>query len=127
MIDSLHRWWTRRFPNWLRWVPGRQGNGYYKMLLLQSKLPIPFDWYLISFPQRAFIEEHVDEVEGDFKHWRMNITLKQCVRGGKFRCEDAYVKTPLFDVFRPDIMEHSLQRVDDGHRLVLSIGWLTKG
>ena len=124
MLTQIKAWWHKRLL--FRWERGRQGGGYKKMLLMCSQWPMPFDWYLIKFPRGSFIDEHLDEVEGDFKHWRLNITLKRCARGGKFRCAESYINMPLIALFRPDIMEHSVQRIDDGTRYVLSIGWLTK-
>jgi len=36
---------------WLRWVHGRQGTGYDKLLLLVTPFPIPMDVYLSAIPK----------------------------------------------------------------------------
>jgi hypothetical protein len=36
---------------WLTWQRGRQGTGYDKMLLATARWPLPFDCYLLRYPQ----------------------------------------------------------------------------
>lgn len=42
-----------------RWDKGRQGTGYDKMLLITS-YPVPFDSYIIRYPEGSEIPPHID-------------------------------------------------------------------
>ena len=112
--------------NVLKWEIGRQVSGYSKMLILTGKFPIPFDMYLLKFPQGSFIKEHVDAVQEGYKHFRLNIILKKSKSGGIFKAEKNIFETSRIKFFRPDIYKHSVSKVDSGYRLVLSIGFLIK-
>lgn len=101
---------------WLQWLPGRQGTGYRKLLLFQSKR-FYFDAYLIDYSPETYIPTHTDPFPGR-RHFRLNITLFG---------EDAFRGTAIFatkriKLFRPDIAPHSVERVSK-RRMVLSIGW----
>ncbi len=116
--------------NWLndafRWRSGRQGTGYDKMLLMQGRLPLPFDFYLLRFPCGTEIGPHTDRVEsGD--HYRLNLILKPAHRGGEFRCADPIFANRRIKLFRPDRSEHSVTRIEVGTRYVLSLGWVLRG
>src|SRR3982750_3791869 len=67
--------------NWLRWQRGRQGTGYDKLLLVANPLLIPFDLYLLRFPDGTEIPPHKDPVTGK-RHYRLNIILKRPRAGG---------------------------------------------
>lgn len=43
-----------------RWQRGRQGSGYDKMLLLTARWPLPFDSYLIRYPEGSAIPPHTE-------------------------------------------------------------------
>lgn len=93
------------FETAFRWQRGRQGTGYDKMLLATARWPIPFDSYLIRYPEGSAIPPHTDPVSNG-RHFRLNIVLKSPKAGGEFIC-----KTPIFEsqrvkVFRPDACEH---------------------
>jgi hypothetical protein len=47
---------------WLRWQKGRQNSGYDKLLLAAVPFPIPFDRYLLRFPEGSQIPPHRDPV-----------------------------------------------------------------
>jgi len=108
-----------------RWQRGRQLSGYDKMLLLQSLWPIPFDCYLLRFPEGAEIAPHVDKVSHG-KHYRLNIVVKRAKSGGEFVCKTPIFTSTRIKYFRPDVCEHSVTRVTEGSRYVLSIGWIRK-
>jgi hypothetical protein len=57
-----------------RWQRGRQGTGYDKMLLATASWPIPFDSYLIRYPDGSEIPPHTDPVSTG-RHYRLNIGL----------------------------------------------------
>jgi hypothetical protein len=108
-----------------RWQRGRQGTGYDKMLLLTAPWPIPFDSYLIRYPDGSEIPPHRDPVTNG-KHYRLNVVLKAPRSGGDFVCAAPIFETKRVKFFRPDVSEHSVTRVSGGSRYVLSIGWLRR-
>lgn len=109
-----------------KWQTGRKSSGYSKMLLATGRLPIPFDFYLLKFPFGSFINEHVDKPEDGYRHYRINIILKKSKKGGEFNCAKTIFSTKRVKFFRPDISKHSVSKVEDGFRLVISFGFLLK-
>lgn len=108
--------------NWLKWRKGRQDSGYEKMLLAAFPKLIPFDLWLLRYPEGSEIDWHDDEVDGK-AHFRLNIELSKPDEGGKF--ESAL--PPLMSVgratlFRPDDNWHRVTQIKRGSRLVLSVG-----
>lgn len=108
------------------WKQGRQSSGYSKISLLESMWPIPFDLYLLKFPEGSQIPEHVDKVDEGFRHYRLNIILKKSLSGGEFMAEQSIINWSRFKFFRPDISKHSVTKVVGGSRYVLSFGFLLK-
>jgi hypothetical protein len=106
-----------------RWQRGRQGTGYDRMLLLTAPWPIPFDSYLIRYPDGSEIPPHTDPVQ-DKRHYRLNIILKSPRAGGEFVCAAPLFERRRIKLFRPDVCAHSVTRVQGGGRYVLSIGWV---
>jgi len=112
------------------WTEGRQGSGYFKMLLGESRIPLPFDIYLLKFPKGSEIVEHTDPIKEGKRHYRFNIVLKKAKEGGIFRIDSAiskrrvFLNTPRLHFFRPDVDKHHVTKVESGTRYVLSIGWL---
>jgi hypothetical protein len=119
-VSLLRNYLSRAF----RWQRGRQETGYDKMLLLTASWPLPFDTYLIRYPEGAEIPAHVDQVKSG-KHYRLNLILKSPKSGGEFICKDPLFATSRIKFFRPDISEHSVTRVNGGSRYVFSLGWVT--
>ncbi len=109
--------------NAFRWRRGRQGTGYDKMLLLTAPWPIPFDTYLLRYPEGTEIPPHRDPVENR-RHYRLNIVLKSPRSGGEFVCAAPIFESRRIKFFRPDQCEHSVTRVVGGSRYVFSLGWL---
>lgn len=93
------------------------------MLLLQSMWPLPFDAYLLRFPEGSEIRPHTDPVSGG-RHYRLNIVVKKAQAGGEFICASPIFETTRIKFFRPDACEHSVFRVSKGSRYVFSIGWV---
>jgi hypothetical protein len=118
---------TRPFRSFLarafRWQRGRQGTGYDKMLLLTAPWPIPFDSYLIRYPEGTAIPAHTDPVQSG-RHYRLNVILKSPQSGGEFLCVNPIYASSRIKFFRPDTCEHSVTRVVGGSRYVLSVGWV---
>jgi hypothetical protein len=106
-----------------RWQRGRQGTGYDKMLLLTAPWPIPFDSYLLRYPDGCEVPPHTDGVKTG-RHYRLNFILKSPRSGGEFICSAPLFSTRRIKFFRPDACEHSVSRVVGGSRYVLSLGWV---
>lgn len=108
--------------NWLRWRSGRQNSGYYKMLLFSFWR---FDCYLLKFTEGSSIKSHVDPVPG-YKHYRLNILLKNAEDGGDFVCDSPLIlNTKRVKFFRSDLVLHSVTKIVKGSRYVLSFGFCT--
>ena len=106
----------------LKWQEGRQGGGYLKLPIVMTRFPIPWDLHVLKIPKGSVIKEHTDPVPG-YNMYRINVILKQPKAGGEFKCANTLINWPRLKYFRPDIEPHSVTRVEDGERLVLSIGW----
>ena len=108
-----------------RWQRGRQASGYDKMLLLTLPWPLPFDSYLIRYPEGSGVPPHTDPASHG-RHYRLNIILKSPRSGGEFICANPIYSSKRIKLFRPDICEHSVTPVCGGSRYVLSIGWVLR-
>ncbi|OUL56381.1 hypothetical protein [Pseudoalteromonas ulvae] len=106
-----------------RWQTGRQGTGYEKMLLGTAKWPIKFDLYLLKFPEGCEVPPHTDKVQCG-RHYRLNVVLKAAKSGGDFICDSSIINTRRIKLFRPDLCEHSVTKVESGNRYVFSLGWV---
>jgi hypothetical protein len=114
------------FKKWLRWDKGRQKTGYDKMLLLANPILLPFDCYLLHFPEGSGIPPHRDPVKSG-RHFRLNFVIKRSPRGGEFVCDQPIFQSKRLNLFRSDRCTHSVTTVEGGSRYVLSIGWVLKG
>lgn len=104
----------------MRWVPGRQGSGYFKFLLFAFAFPLfGVDAYILKYPRSSYIKAHLDPVRG--KHYRLNIVLKKAEVGGLFYKNGAF-HSGRINFFRPDRETHGVSQVGLGTRYVLSIG-----
>ncbi len=106
---------------WLKWQKGRLETGYEKMLLLACRFILPFDFYLLRYKPGAWIPPHTDKIS-DKRHYRLNFVIKKAKKGGIFICENPIFETKRIKFFRPDLSVHSLTRINEGTRYVLSIG-----
>ena len=109
----------------MNWIEGRQGGGYHKLKLLESKR-FKFDVYLLKFDPLSDIHAHKDECPDGYSHHRLNVVLKKA--SGKFWTEDKECYwTNRIHKFMPSEVVHGMDR---GTRSItgywLSIGWLRK-
>jgi hypothetical protein len=126
--------WTFSFyfpmrENFLVWKEGRQGSGYWKLKLLESKL-LKFDLYILKFPTGSYIDWHRDPAVEGHKHWRLNWIFWKG-KGGQFEAEpcdpkDYPISKPRLNMFRPDKVLHCVSKIESSTRYVFSLGWLTK-
>jgi hypothetical protein len=103
----------------VKWVKGRQGTGYERFTLFNLGV---CDMHILRYKKGTHIPPHKDVVP-HWKHFRINIIFKKAV-GGSFICPDAHINWSRLKLFRNDIHEHSVNRVEDKTRYVLSIGFL---
>jgi len=109
----------------IRWQPGRQGTGYFKLKLLESQR-LQFDCYILKYPSGEMVPSHKDRVATGWRHFRLNIVLKKAIEGGFFYYSNSrtwHVGRRVV-LFRPDITLHRVSEIKKGTRYVLSIGWL---
>lgn len=99
-------------------IEGRQNTGYQKLCLINFWF---FDMYLLKYPTGSSIPKHTDPVPGK-RHWRLNYELRKARRGGNFNCSGNYFRLGRLYVFRSDILQHEVSTIQEGSRLVLSIG-----
>jgi hypothetical protein len=105
------------------WEGGRQQSGYGKMLIAESaNYLLPFDIYLLKYPEGSEIPEHTDPVPKR-RHVRINLVLKKAKRGGMFSCTDAIFGSKRLNIFFSD-RPHQVSKIEEGSRLILSIGML---
>ena len=115
MATTIRDYFAKAF----RWQRGRQGTGDDKMLLLTAPWPIPFDSYLIRYPEGSEIPPHTDPVASG-RHYRLNLILKSPRAGGEFDALQACAQfhslvsasRPIFD------SDHSLELIDGRHPLL---------
>lgn len=112
----------------IKWEAGRQGTGYLKFKICESKL-FKFEVYILKYPTGSSIDFHKDPCPVGYEHHRLNLVLKKA-QGGIFAIRQ-YDRIDIFPldrliIFRPDLIEHSVTKVRSGTRYVLSIGWLRK-
>jgi hypothetical protein len=118
MIEFRKYW-----RHWLRWEYGRQNTGFAQLLLFINPFLIPFNCYLLRFPEGSHIPPHRDPVKSG-RHFRLNIIVKLSPSGGEFVCADPIFQTRRLKLFRSDVSTHSVTRVLGGSRYVISIGWI---
>lgn len=113
------------------WEAGRQGGGYEKMKLFESRR-FKFDLYLLRYREGSEVKPHTDPAKNGYKHFRLNLILKEAEEGGRFLIsppmlvEKVGLNFRRLKLFRPDIQKHAVTQVLKGTRLVLSLGWLRK-
>jgi len=115
-ISSMLKRWLESLP----WQDGRQGTGYKKIRMFESKR-LRADCYLLYYPTGTEIPVHVDRVLGN--HYRLNIILKQAKAGGEFQCAKNICSFWRIRFFRSDF-GHSVSKITSGYRLLLSFGWV---
>lgn len=85
--------------------------------------------YLLRMEEGAVLPFHTDSVKGGGLHVRVNVLIRPARDGGEFLYREQggpsqTVSLSIGDamIFRPDITEHAVSKVEQGTRLVLSVG-----
>lgn len=103
-----------------KWIQGRQNTGYYKMPIWVSKY-FKFDVYLLKFEEGVAVPWHKDPVALG-RHFRLNVYLNK-IEGGKLLLRGpSILNNRLFHLFRPDIVEHAMTKIESGTLYMLSVG-----
>lgn len=102
---------------------GRQKSGYDVLLLITNSFLFQFDCYIIRYREGSHVPPHRDPNPAG-KHYRLNIVIKRARKGGEFQCDQTIFQSNRIKLFRPDLYKHSVSKVEEGSRYVLSIGWL---
>lgn len=110
-----------------KWEKGRQGTGYFKLKLFESKV-FKFDVYLLKFPVGCEVPWHLDPTIPGYAHYRRNFTLNPQLDGGEVLVMDniGHYHYPGSNKFRPDVQKHKMTKVMFKPMYMLSIGWLSK-
>lgn len=115
------------------WVDGRQNSGYSKSELeitwpVRRALnimgdPWLYDAYLLRYPPGSEIKPHVDPSIPGLCHIRLNVLIKYGI-GGTLNLNGVDIRIQPGDayIFRPDVVTHSVSKVIQDTRLMLSIG-----
>ena len=101
----------------MKWESGRQdATSSIKKLKIWSRWNT--DCYLLKFPKGCEVDNHTDPVEGK-RHYRLNITIYG--KWNFFKGIYGHIRSMgSFDFFRPDIIEHSANVIED--TMVISFG-----
>lgn len=82
--------------------------------------------YLVRYPQGHKVVPHIDMISGG-RLYKLNCVLSKPKAGGEFVCEKNIFN--LFGrvyLFRPDLYQHRVSRIELGNRWLLSFA-LTSG
>lgn len=91
-------------------------------ILLQSKR---LNIYLVRYPQGHKVGPHLDMI-ADGRLYKLNCVLAKPKAGGEFLCEKNIFN--LFGrviLFRPDLYQHRVSRIEKGSRWLLSFALTT--
>ncbi len=113
---------SRLIPRF-KWMEGRQKSSYSKMLFGQGH---DWDLWLLRFNDGSHVPEHTDPVKDNEKHYRLNIVIKSA-SGGFFDGKSFFNLFNRIIFFRPDIWPHSMTKIYNGNRYMLSFGFVLKG
>lgn len=76
--------------------------------------------YLVRYPAGHSVFPHVDMVSGG-RLYKLNVVLVKPEAGGEFVCERTiFDLMGRFVLFRPDLHEHRVTRIERGRRWLLS-------
>ncbi|WP_166254977.1 2OG-Fe(II) oxygenase [Marinobacter salicampi] len=92
-------------------------------ILLHSRF---LNAYLVRYPEGHKVVPHVDMVSGG-RLYKLNCVLAKPRSGGEFICEKNIFN--LFGrviLFRPDLHQHRVSRIERGNRWLLSFAFTTQ-
>lgn len=102
-----------------KWKLGRQNSGYWRKTFVSLKF---FDFHLLKIPEGIEVPPHYDPIKYG-KHFRLNISLTLPTSGGIVSGEEIF-KTKRIMFFRPDIIKHSMSKIEAGESLIMSVGFI---
>ncbi len=88
-----------------------------KTLLSGKRLSVS----LVTYPQGHKVLRHHDPM-GSGRYYKLNVVLQKPQRGGQFHADKLIfsVFNRVF-LFRPDLYSHSVTRIEQGQRKLLSV------
>ena len=107
-----------------RWGYDQFYTGYRIFTIAYIKW-LRWDIYLFHYPTGSLIPKHKDPAKYG-AHYRFNVTLKKAKQGGEFKCNNVVFKWWRFCLFRADANYHSVTRIEQGSRWILSFGFTFK-
>ncbi|MDX1800747.1 MAG: 2OG-Fe(II) oxygenase [Marinobacter sp.] len=81
--------------------------------------------YLVRYPEGHKVSPHLDMI-AQGRLYKLNCVLKKPRAGGRFLCERTALN--LFGrviLFRPDLHQHQVTRIESGNRWLLSVALTT--
>jgi len=76
--------------------------------------------YLVRYSAGHQVVPHVDMVS-EGRLYKLNLVVVKPASGGEFRCERNLLNwSGRIIVFRPDLYQHSVSRIESGNRWLLS-------
>lgn len=87
-------------------------------ILLHSK---HLDIYLVRYPEGHKVGPHIDMISSG-RLYKLNMVLVKPEAGGKFHSEkNIFNLRDRVIFFRPDLYQHSVDKIRQGKRLLLSV------
>ena len=106
-----------------KWGNDIHNTGYRIFTLFYSR-KLRSDLYLFHYPQGSWIPKHKDPAKYG-PHFRLNLEIVRPKKGGVFKCQNVVFSCfngRLF-LFRADANYHSVSKIEEGSRWVLSFGF----
>lgn len=78
---------------------------------------------LVTYPEGHSVMRHNDPI-GSGSYYKFNVVLKKPLEGGVFETDNVIFS--FFDrivLFRPDLNEHNVTRIERGRRVLLSVAF----
>lgn len=110
---------TLQFLNYKK-IGKNNDVGVFSLFRYIGIFPIAADMVILTYPKDSELSLHKDVVNG-FKCYRFNLTLNTGT-GGELICDNTIYRSKFFNIFRPDQNLHGVSRVEDGNRIVFSLG-----
>lgn len=68
------------------------------------------------------LHEHTDVIKEGERQFRIQLILKNAIRGGELLCERFIINRRHFKIFEPARFKHEVTRVEEGERFLLNLG-----
>ena len=104
-----------------KWGNDKFNTGY-KILTLAYIRGI-FDLYVFHYATHSYLPKHKDPKKYG-KQYRLNIVLRKPKSGGQFWCKGKHFNfNDRIIFFRADSNYHGMTKIEEGSRIILSLGF----